>query len=78
MRIWVFLGLIPFAPKRGILAVALNHYQFQNSSFDIGLLSLALGQPIYEPKTRRLYNAWDIFGLMEWSQRSEITRGKNA
>ena len=44
-----------FAPKRGVLAVALNHYRFQKTvHLTQGLLSLALGQPIYEPKTRRL------------------------
>ena len=50
-----FLISFLFAPKRGVLAVALNHYQFQKIvHLTQGLLSLALGQPIYEPKTRRL------------------------
>jgi len=50
-----FLISFLFAPKRGVLAVALNHYQFQKTvHLTQGLLSLALEQPIYEPKTRRL------------------------
>ena len=50
-----FLISFLFAPKRGVLAVALNHYQFQKTvHLTQGLLSLALRQPIYEPKTRRL------------------------
>ena len=50
-----FLFSFLFAPERGVLAVALNHYRFQKTvHLTQGLLSLALGQPIYEPKTRRL------------------------
>ncbi len=49
-----FLISFLFAPKRGVLAVALNHYRFQKTvHLTQGLLSLALGQPIYEPKTLR-------------------------
>ena len=37
------------------MAVALNHYRFQKTvHLTQGLLSLSLGQPIYEPKTLRL------------------------
>lgn len=50
-----FLISFLFAPKRGVLAVALKHYQFQKTvHLTQGLLSLALRQSIYEPKTRRL------------------------
>ena len=51
----IFLISFLFAPKRGVLAIALNHYRFQKTvHLTQGLLSLALEQPIYEPKTRRL------------------------
>ena len=50
-----FLISFLFAPKRGVMAVALNHYRFQKTvHLTQGLLSLGLGQPIYEPKTLRL------------------------
>ena len=51
----LFLFSFLFAPKRGVLAVALNHYRFQKAvHLTQGLLSMAAAQPIYEPKTQRL------------------------
>jgi len=51
----LFLFSFLFAPKRGVLAVALDHYRFQNAvHLTQGLLSMAAAQPIYEPKTQRL------------------------
>ena len=50
-----FLFSFLFAPKRGVLAVALDHYRFQKAvHLTQGLLSMAAAQPIYEPKTQRL------------------------
>ena len=50
-----FLVSFLFAPKRGVLAVALDHYRFQKAvHLTQGLLSMAAAQPIYEPKTQRL------------------------
>jgi manganese/zinc/iron transport system permease protein len=51
----LFLFSFLFAPKRGVLAVALDHYRFQKAvHLTQGLLSMAAAQPIYEPKTQRL------------------------
>ena len=51
----LFLFSFLFAPKRGVLAVALDHYRFQKAvHLTQGLLSMAVAQPIYEPKTQRL------------------------
>ena len=51
----VFLTSFIFAPQRGILAVALNHHRFQKTvHLTQGLLLVAQGQSIYEPKTHRL------------------------
>ena len=51
----LFLFSFLFAPKRGVLAVALDHYRFQKAvHLTQGLLSMAATQPIYEPKTQRL------------------------
>lgn len=51
----LFLFSFLFAPKRGVLAVALDHYRFQKAvHLTQGLLSVAAAQPIYEPKTQRL------------------------
>ena len=51
----LFLFSFLFAPKRGVLAVVLDHYRFQKAvHLTQGLLSMAAAQPIYEPKTQRL------------------------
>ena len=51
----LFLFSFLFAPKRGVLAVALDYYRFQKAvHLTQGLLSMAVAQPIYEPKTQRL------------------------
>jgi len=51
----LFLFSFLFAPKKGVLAVALDHYRFQKAvHLTQGLLSMAAAQPIYEPKTQRL------------------------
>ena len=50
-----FVMSLLFAPKRGVLASVLTHYQYQRQiHLRQGLLALAQGQPIYEALTRRL------------------------
>ena len=51
----LFVLSLVFAPSRGVLSAALRHRRFQSGVHRRqGLLSLAMGQPIYEPRTLRL------------------------
>ena len=52
-----FLLSFLLAPRRGVLATAISFLKFQRTvHMTQGLLSLAQGQPIYEPKTKRILN----------------------
>ena len=54
----LFVASFLFAPARGLVAAAWRHRQFQRGlHIRQGLLSLAQGQPIYEPMTIRLLQA---------------------
>ncbi len=51
----IFTASMLFAPSRGLLVTAIDHRNFQRGvHIRQGLVSLAQGQPIYEPMTIRL------------------------